>query len=416
MRRNRLMRLTQKYTSSMGTCITKFKYSGKANSQAKSDMQKIAVVIPKYGLVGGAEQFAAELTDRLASLTGYDFHVYANRWQKSAAPATFSKIPIISFPKFLTTLSFAYFVQRQLDRNNFSLVHSHERIFAADVFTLHGIPHRYWVNNVRRKRMSLYDFATAWVEKKLVYHGNCKKFVAVSSLTKDIFLQEYKINPAEVAVIHPGVDLNDYKKNDKDSVRSSTRKKFGLNNTDPVILFVSMNFEIKGLDDILFSLAKLKTQNCKFKLIVAGKGNIKKYAKIAKEAKIISDVIFTGPVNKENLISMYLASDLYIMLSKFDTFGMVVLEAMAAGLPVIISSNVGAKDLVQEDKNGFIISNTSDHDYIASRLEIMLDGNIRPKMSAAAYQTAAENTWDMVAAKYRDIYTDILAAKNRKDQ
>jgi len=46
----------------------------------------------------------------------------------------------------------------------------------------------------------------------------------------------------------------------------------------------------------------------------------------------------------------------------------------------------------------------------------MLDGNIRPKMSAAAYQTAAENTWDMVAAKYRDIYTDILAAKSRKDQ
>ena len=97
----------------------------------------------------------------------------------------------------------------------------------------------------------------------------------------------------------------------------------------------------------MLSLAKLKAQNHKFKLIVAGKGNIKKYTKMAKEAQIISDVIFTGPVNKEKIIRMYLASDLYIMLSKFDTFGMVVLEAMAAGLPVVISNNVGAKDIVQ---------------------------------------------------------------------
>ena len=110
----------------------------------------------------------------------------------------------------MTTISFAYFVQRQINRNNYSLVHSHERIFAADIFTMHGIPHRYWIHNIRRKQMSLFDSATAWVEKKLVYEGNCKKFVAVSSLTKDIFLQEYKINPDKVSVINPGIDLNDY--------------------------------------------------------------------------------------------------------------------------------------------------------------------------------------------------------------
>ena len=54
-------------------------------------MQRIAVVIPKYGLLGGAEQFAAELTDRLISTTGFDFHVYANRWEQSTTPVTFEK-------------------------------------------------------------------------------------------------------------------------------------------------------------------------------------------------------------------------------------------------------------------------------------------------------------------------------------
>ena len=176
-----------------------------------------------------------------------------------------------------------------------------------------------------------------------------------------------------------------------------------------VILFVSMNYEIKGLDDILFSLAKLKARNRKFKLIVVGKGNIKKYTKIAQDAQIISDVIFTGPVNKEKIIKLYLASDLYIMLSKFDTFGNVVLEAMAAGLPVIISSNVGAKDLVQEGGNGFIISNTSDSDYIAAKIALLLDENIRRQLAEAAYKTADQNTWDDVTKKYAILYQNILA-------
>ncbi|HUN53788.1 MAG TPA: glycosyltransferase, partial [Smithella sp.] len=117
-------------------------------------MHNIAVVIPKYGLVGGAEQSSAELTERLAEQTGFDFHVLANRWQTLSARTAFHRIPIMSFPKFLTTPSFAYGVQRRINHSNFSLIHSHERIFEADIFTMHGIPHRYWVHNIRRKPMS----------------------------------------------------------------------------------------------------------------------------------------------------------------------------------------------------------------------------------------------------------------------
>ena len=379
-------------------------------------MRKIAVVIPKFGLVGGAEQFASELSEKLSSGHQETLHVFANHWQSNSHVLKFHKIPIISFPKFLTTISFAWFVQRQIQRNNFSLVHSHERIFAADIFTLHGVPHRYWVDQVRRKRMSLYDTATAWVEKKLVYEGHCKKFIAVSDLTKDIFLREYSIDPGQVAVIHPGVNLRDYAQKNKGDVRRTVRSALGIGAEEPVIIFASMNFEIKGLDDILLTLAQLKKQNDKFKLIVAGKGNIKKYEKMAKEAQISSNVIFTGVVGKDKLIDLYLAGDLYMMLSKFDTFGMVVLEAMAAGLPVMISSHVGAKDLVQEGENGFIINNPSDYDHIVSKLKILFDENSRRSMSAAAYQTATQNTWDMVAAKYQNTYNDILAAKIKRNR
>jgi UDP-glucose:(heptosyl)LPS alpha-1,3-glucosyltransferase len=374
-------------------------------------MHKIAVIIPKYGLIGGAEQFASELTSRLVSSTGYDFHIYANHWKESSTPTTFHKTPVVSFPKFMTTPSFAYWAQYKTNRIHYSIVHSHERIFNADIYTMHGIPHRYWVHNIRRKQMSLFDSATAWVEKKMVYDGNCKKFIAVSNLTKNIFLQEYNIEPDRVAVINPGVDLNDYIPPDKDSVRNNIRRELGINVAEPVIIFAAMNFEIKGLDDVLFSLAKLKAQNKKFKLIVVGKGNIKKYTKLAKYVRIVSDVIFTGLLNREKLRRLYMAGDIYIMLSKFDTFGLVVLEAMAAGLPVIISKNVGAKDMVRENENGYIISDTSDTDYIAAKISLLLDENIRRKMADAARQTAAHNTWDNVTKKYAAIYENILKEK-----
>lgn len=114
-------------------------------------MRKIAVVIPKFGLTGGAEQFAARLSDRLYMDHDYHFSVFANRWADVHSAFSVTRVPIIAFPKYLTTLSFAWFARRRICGGSFDLVHSHERIFAADLFTLHGIPHRHWVRHVRQK-------------------------------------------------------------------------------------------------------------------------------------------------------------------------------------------------------------------------------------------------------------------------
>jgi UDP-glucose:(heptosyl)LPS alpha-1,3-glucosyltransferase len=213
-----------------------------------------------------------------------------------------------------------------------------------------------------------------------------------------------------VVVIHPGVNLNDYAAYDREAVRIRVRKEYGISVDEPVLVFASMNFEIKGLDAIIDALARLKAQGCNFKLLVAGKGNVRKYSRMAQKAGIAEKIIFTGQLDKEHLIQHYLAGDMYIMLSAFDTFGMVVLEAMAAGLPVIISANVGAKDVVRQGVNGFIIENPSDKDDIAAKIKCLMDRNTREEMSRSALATAAQNSWASAAAKYSQIYDDILAA------
>ena len=261
-----------------------------------------------------SEQFAEELTGRLSENPAYHFQIFANRWEAGGHPFTFHRIPIISFPKFMTTISFARFVHRRLRRADFSLIHTHDRIFAADIYTLHGVPHRYWVNHVRRKRMSLFDHATAWVEKELVYQGGCKKFIAVSKLTKEIFLGQYAVDTKRVEVIHPGVNLSRYENKDKNRIRHGVRQKWQIGNDDFAVIFASMNFEIKGLDHIIHSLAKLRAQGKKVKLIVAGKGNVKKYQKIARKAQMADNIVFTGVLPADQLVNLYLSGDIYICL------------------------------------------------------------------------------------------------------
>jgi UDP-glucose:(heptosyl)LPS alpha-1,3-glucosyltransferase len=380
-----------------------------------SKVYKIAVVIPKYGLVGGAEGFAAELTERIARNDRYEIHVFANQWLKDSPRIFFHKIPIISFPKFLTTVSFAHFTGRQISSMNFDLIHTHDRIFNADLFTMHGIPHRIWVTEVRHKNMSLFDGATKWVEKCLVQNQRCKKFLAVSRLAKEKFLQEYShVDCKRIQVVYPGVEVQRFRRLNRDECKDEIRRHWDIDVKDFVILFVSMNFEIKGLAELMAGLAKLKSKYPpkKFKLLIIGKGNVRRFGKLARQLGIQDHVLFLGVVHKEMLDRIYLAGDIFAMLSQFDTFGIAVLEAMAASLPVLISGDVGAKDIVGEGTNGFVLENRNSPDEICDKIGFLLNEELRSKMGDQALKTASRFTWEAAAKKVENIYEDLLGDRS----
>jgi len=366
---------------------------------------KIAVVIPKYGLVGGAEGFAYELTERLAMRGRVTMHVFANRHRPGKAPVTYHRVPILPFPRFLRQISFAWFAERQIRREGCELVHSHDRIFRMDLLTMHGVPHEQWIREARNKRLTLFDRAMAWVERKGMTGPDLRMVLPVSGLVKEELLRAYPIPAHRVRVIHPGISPERFASLDPESCRNLIRMRHGFSEADVVILFVGMNFEIKRLGLVIKGMAEVirnKNGASSLRLLVVGKGDPAPYLALARGLGIGDRLVFAGVTHEVE--AYYLASDIFVMPSVFDTFGMAVLEAMAAGLPVIITEKVGARDLLTDGVQGFILGETPRPEHLAAKIVYLLDPEHRKKMGEQARMTAEGQTWDRVANEMEAVY------------
>lgn len=375
---------------------------------------KIAVVVSKYGLVGGGERFVLELTERLAQSYSFDLHVFVHAWQNTKSAVTFHRLPVaIPFPKWLTPLSFAWSASRAIAAaGDFSLIHAHDRILRADICSQHFVPHRFWVREIRGKRvLSLFDMATCWLERRMLAGPNpCRVVLPVSSLAKECLLRSYSLPGALVETVHPGVD-GDFFKPREEGARDGLRRELGLAKDDVVILFVAMNFELKGLDLLLEAVSRLKKKawGQRVKVLVVGKGKERKFKQLAGELGVGDAVCFAGV--RRDMASIYQAGDLLVLLSGFDTFGMVVAEAMAAALPVIVSRQVGARDLVREGENGFVVERL-DREQVDAALWGCLGNQTRYRsMQANARKTAQALSWDAVAGRVAAIYQQLLALR-----
>lgn len=378
---------------------------------------RIGFCIPKYGTIGGAEGFAASLADELASDHLWEIHVFANQWQPSKVPVNFHRIPVPLFPRFIRPLSFAFFAHRACVKKGIDIIHAHDRMFGPDIYTLHGIPHLLWVKEVRKKKYpSLFDLTLGWVEERMVNTQSSCQFIAVSNLTKEYFLKRYPEAAPRVSVIHPGINEEEITGPAPASLRHKIREKYNIPWDIPLVLFVSMNFYVKGLDFLISALGKMRLlfPGADFHLVVVGRDKEKPYQRMAMNAGIGNRVTFTGALTRKELNELYSSADLFVMPSRFDTFGIVVLEAMAKGLPVILSTKVGAKDLVEDNVNGFTIDDPGETVRFASVINYVLQPEVRTRLSTDAIRTARAFTWKRTAQKMTEIYRIVLSKKRAR--
>ncbi|MFH1480451.1 MAG: glycosyltransferase family 4 protein [Pseudomonadota bacterium] len=374
----------------------------------------IAFVIPRFGGVGGSERFVSELADQMVFQEDFEIHVLANRWYNENPLIRFHKIPIIRYPRIMRPVIFAFLVKKEIEKSHFDLIHAHDRIFRMDILTMHGIPHKTWVKKVRHKHLSLFDRTTSWVEKRGINGHYCPVVLPVSELVREELQKLYDIPESKIKVVHPGVSAERFSFFNKEACRNAIRRKYGFLLNDLVILFVSMNFEVKRLDLLIKGMAALVNHDKRchpVKLLVVGKGNKSKYLQIARNFGVADRIAFCGITHEVE--KYYLASDLFVMPSSYDTFGLVVLEAMMAGLPVIITENVGAKDLVRSGVHGFVLKDDPSPSDIAEKIAFFLNRENRLSMGENAKKTAFDHTWDKKGFLMAEIYRSLF--NNKKE-
>jgi glycosyltransferase involved in cell wall biosynthesis len=164
----------------------------------------------------------------------------------------------------------------------------------------------------------------------------------------------------------------------------------------------------KGLKYLVEAIAKLSAPYPQLRLEILGKGDEEKNLKnLVSELKLEDRVKFLGRIPREETYKYYQRVNLFVLPSANEGISNAMLEALASGLPVIVTDVGGTKELIEDGKNGYIVP-LRDAEAIAAAIQKMIDNpEARALMSRENRQKAESMSWKNVAEKYREIYEKI---------
>lgn len=365
---------------------------------------KILQVMREINKRGGIARGVYELSNKLSK--DHDIHLLTNRYT-AIEGVTAHTYWLPPFPFSLkigynSVQTFKYLSKHSAD---YDIVASHDAESShCDILHKHSVyktvlEQQLKTRDLKYKILKRLDPRAAIVldiENDVV--ENSKHIIAVSETIKNQLIKEYDISKNKVSVVHNGVNINEFHPNFKHQFRYPIRKKHKIKPTDTVLLFVGFEWERKGLEPLIKSLSQVNRK--RVKLLVVGRGDTQKFQDIANKNGVGGKVIFAGTTH--NMQQYYGASDLFVFPTHYEPFGLVITEAMAAGLPVITTSVAGAAELVNP-LNGLILKHTTPTE-IAGNINHILDNDLENEMSIAARETAEEYNWSNQAEKILEIY------------
>ena len=242
--------------------------------------------------------------------------------------------------------------------------------------------------------------------------GAADRLVAATAIERAHLVSHYGADPARIAVIPCGVDTTLFAPGDQAAARAT----LGLDGR-PRLLYVGRLAPIKGLTTLLDGMAQLRGRGSRAHLCIVGgdadeplnghEGELR--ARLA-DLGLQDSVTFVGAQPQESLRAWYVAADATVLPSYYESFGMVALEAMACGSPVVASRVGGLQTTVRDRITGVLVP---DHDPVslADALEDVLDdAPLRARLGRAGVRWAAEHRWPCVAEAVCREYAALAAA------
>ncbi|MEZ4553381.1 MAG: glycosyltransferase [Dehalococcoidia bacterium] len=253
-------------------------------------------------------------------------------------------------------------------------------------------------------------------ERRLVH--SVDHIVAATQHERQLLKQLYRVSPQRVAVIPLGVDLQAFRPRPRAEARAALslpaqgRGEGHLH----VVLAVGRIEPLKGFDILIRALAEM-TERDHVRLIVVGgddraAAELDRLRAVAAEVGVAEKVTFAGAVPHEQLQTYYAAADVVAVPSFYESFGLVAVEALASGLPVVASRVGGLTSTVADGRTGYLIPWRCPGPF-AEKLDLLFENeSLRAALGAAAARSMQAYSWDAVAASLHDLYRDLVAARS----
>jgi len=219
-------------------------------------------------------------------------------------------------------------------------------------------------------------------------------------------LKYFKSFKGEKAVIPNGIDLERFNPNNQKIEKFKDQR---IN-----ILFLGRIEQRKGLIYLLKAFKILTEKFSNLRLIVVGGGELKKECQDWVRDNGLNNVCFEGKVKDEKVPGYYAVSDIFVSPAIFgESFGLVLLEAMASGVPVVAFANQGYKGLLKDKRGAFLVP-PKDYVGLAKKLEILVnDKGLRKTMGEKGIQEAEQYAWSKVCDQVLDFYQLCQKTKNK---
>lgn len=365
---------------------------------------------------GGAERYSIALVEQLSAR--HEIHVFAQEIDHQWPGVTYHWVSTpLRKPRWINQLWFAT-ATWWATRRGFDVVHSHENTWHGDVQTVHVLPVKYnlfqgrtgwrrvlrWIKVMTSPRLLTY----LGLEHLRYAARPGRQVVVTSDSLRAIMANSYPACNKMVSVITPGITMPELPATPMR--KGEARAQLGLPATGSCLLFVGNDYRKKGLQTLLDALAQLPANVAL--AVVGNPAHIPAFHEQAQALKLGSRVFFLGSL--KDVGPAYEAADCLVHPTLEDTFAMVVLEAMAHGLPVVVSGSeyCGISGLLQHGINAMILDDPRNANHLAQVLEQVLGQQaLKERLVQGATDFAAHYQWREIALKQEAMYFSVLVAK-----
>jgi phosphatidylinositol alpha-mannosyltransferase len=372
---------------------------------------KLALVSPyDFAYPGGVTEHVASLAEQFLA-RGHQVHIVAPSSDDESEPTASVDAPIHRIGRVVSvpangsvariTLSLRSYLQakRLLQEEQFDLIHLHEPMMPALPLTVlrHSTATNVGTFHAFRNTPLTYFYGKPILRpffRKL--HGH----IAVSSAARE-FVGEYF--PADYRVIPNGIDFPRF------NTRYPPLEEFADNR--PTVLFVGRLEKRKGLRFLLRAWPMVLERQPDARLVVVGRGRpLEGYRRFAvRQGWSPSDVMFAGYVSAEDLPRYYQSCDVFCAPNTGqESFGIVLLEAMAAGAPIVASDIPGYRDVVADGEQGLLVEPKNPGALADALCRLLGNPDLRATMRRVGHAKARDYDWPRVAGQVLDYYFDVL--------